>query len=262
MKVLQGAAAVAALAIGVSGASAGVLVGVASYDQFSTQSLYAIDSATGAATLIGDTGVRQIVGIAWSGSTLFAYTNGADLYTIDVSTGAATLLGDNFGVVPESDLTFDPTGALWTVNQGALGTLDSTTGAFTGVGSIGGAATDISGLVFVPDANGGQLIGYAHNGTNDDAIVSFDLSTGAASVVTSAGLNDASNLGGADFDAMSGSTFVMLNDSLYTLDLNMGLSLLGASGVSGFSGLAVIPAPGVGVLGLAGLVVASRRRRA
>jgi hypothetical protein len=262
MKVLQGAAAVAALAIGVSGADAGLLVGVASYDQFTTQSLYAIDGATGAATLIGDTGVREIVGIAWSGSALFAYTNGADLYTIDVSTGAASLIADNFGVVPEGDLAFDPTGALWSVNAGVLGTIDQSTGAFSAVGSIGATANDISGLVFVPDANGGRLVGYAHNGGLADSIVSFDLSTGAASELFLLGVNNGDNVAGADYDADSGTTFVALGDSLYTLDLAGAFSLVGATGVSGFSGLAVIPAPGVGVLGLAGLVVASRRRRA
>lgn len=259
MKVLHGAAAMAALA---SVSQAGVLVGVASFDQFSTQTLYAIDSATGAATAIGDTGVGDFIGLAWSGAALFGYTAGADLYTINVATGEATLAFDSFGIVPEGDLAFDPTGALWSVNAGVLGTIDQTTGAFVGVGSIGAAANDVSGLVFVPNPNGGQLIGYAHNGGNDDSIVSFDLGTGAASVLLSAGVNDASNLGGADYDADTGETFVVLNDSLYTLDLNSGLSLVGSTGVEGFSGLAVIPAPGVGALLGLGAAFASRRRRA
>jgi hypothetical protein len=263
MKVLQSAAAMAALVSCGSVVSAGMLVGVASFDQFSTQSLYAIDSATGAATLIGDTGVSEIVGIAWNGSSLYAYTRGADLFTINTTTGAGTLVADNFGVVPEGDLAFDSAGALWSVNAGVLGTIDLVTGAFSAVGPIGSAATDVSALVYAPSFNGGALIGYAHNGVdNDDAIVGFDLATGAASVLASAGLNEPSNLGGADFDADTGTGFLVLGDTLYSIDFVGGPALIGQTGVSGFSGLAVIPAPGMSALaGLAGLVL-SRRRRA
>ncbi len=265
MKVLQRAAAMAALVSCVSVANAGMLVGVASFDQFSTQSLYAIDSATGAATLIGDTGVREIVGIAWNGSSLYAYTRGADLFTLNTATGAGTLVGDQFGVVPEGDLAFDAAGALWSVNAGVLGTIDLGSGAFSAVGSIGSAATDVSGLVFVPGSNGGTLLGYAHNGDgSDDSVVGFDLATGAASVLTGAGRNDLSNLGGADYDADIGASFLVLGDSLYSGDLVGGMTLVGQTGVGGFSGLAVIPAPGVGGAGLiAGLgALVARRRRA
>jgi hypothetical protein len=262
MKVLQSAAAMAALVSCGSVVSAAMLVGVASFDQFSTQSLYAIDSATGAATLIGDTGVNEIVGIAWNGSSLYAYTRGADLFTINTTTGASTLVADGFGIVPEGDLAFDAAGALWSVNAGVLGTIDLVTGAFSAVGSIGSAVTDVSALVFVPTPQGGALLGYAHNGDgNEDSVVGFDLATGAASVLTAAGRNDLGNLGGADFDADTGTAFLVLGDSLYSGDLIGGPTFIGQTGVGGFSGLAVIPAPGVSVLaGVAALVISRRRR--
>lgn len=254
--------ALVAVAVAVAGtASASVLVGVASFSPFATQSLYAIDTQTGAATLVGDTGVGQFVGIAWSGSRLYGYTTGADLYTINTVTGAATLVADGFGVVPEGDLAFDPSGGLWSVNLGALGRLDAATGGFDPVGPIGDAATDVSALVYVPEflGAGPSLLGYAHNGDLDDAIVRFDLSTGAASVLMTPATGSTGSVGGADFDPLSGRAFLALDDLLWTLDAGGGMSLVGATGVGGFSGIAFIPAPLSGVaLGLGAL--ATRRR--
>lgn len=62
--------------------------------------LYSIDINTGAATYIGDTGVRcDLVGLAYDEWTQTLYLNEADvtdsLYTVDVNTGIATLVGAN-----------------------------------------------------------------------------------------------------------------------------------------------------------------------
>ncbi len=62
--------------------------------------LYSIDINTGAATYIGDTGVRcDLVGLAYDEWTQTLYLNEADvtdsLYTVDVNTGLATLVGAN-----------------------------------------------------------------------------------------------------------------------------------------------------------------------
>jgi hypothetical protein len=62
--------------------------------------LYSIDINTGAATYIGDTGVRcDLVGLAYDEWTQTLYLNEADvtdsLYTVDVDTGLATLVGAN-----------------------------------------------------------------------------------------------------------------------------------------------------------------------
>jgi hypothetical protein len=62
--------------------------------------LYSVDINTGAATYIGDTGVRcDLVGLAYDEWTQTLYLNEADvtdsLYTVDVNTGLATLVGAN-----------------------------------------------------------------------------------------------------------------------------------------------------------------------
>lgn len=256
-------AAVVALLAGAPAASASVLVGVASFAPFTTQSLYSINTQTGAATLIGDTGVAQFVGIAWNGSRLYGYTTGADLYTIDISSGAATLVADGFGIVPEGDLAFDASGALWSVNLGVLGRIDTTTGAFDPIGSIGSAATDVSALAFVPEFQGfgPSLIGYAHNGQLDDAVVRFDVATGEASVLFTTGPGAGADFAGADFDALSDMTFLVLDNQLWTLDQSGAMALVGATGVGGFSGIAVIPTPFSGVALALGAFVACRRSR-
>jgi hypothetical protein len=62
--------------------------------------LYSVDINTGAAALIGYTGVRcDLVGLAYDEWTQTLYLNEADvtdsLYTVDVNTGHATLVGAN-----------------------------------------------------------------------------------------------------------------------------------------------------------------------
>lgn len=62
--------------------------------------LYSIDINTGAATYIGNTGVRcDLVGLAYDEWTQTLYLNEADvtnsLYTVNVTTGHATLVGAN-----------------------------------------------------------------------------------------------------------------------------------------------------------------------
>jgi len=62
--------------------------------------LYTIDIRTGAATYIGNTGVRcDLVGLAYDEWTQTLYLNEADvtdsLYVVDVNTGHATLVGPN-----------------------------------------------------------------------------------------------------------------------------------------------------------------------
>ena len=62
--------------------------------------LYSIDITTGAATYIGNTGVRcDVVGLAYDEWTQTLYLNEADvtnsLYTVDVTTGVATPVGPN-----------------------------------------------------------------------------------------------------------------------------------------------------------------------
>lgn len=75
-------------------------------------SLFTIDTATGASTLIGSTGLGgDPDGLAYDPTTRTLYLNtgqtGASLYTVDITTGAATLVGAN-GVNDIDGLAFLP----------------------------------------------------------------------------------------------------------------------------------------------------------
>ena len=59
-----------------------------------TDSLYTVDPATGAATLVGVLGTNEPSGLASHAGTLYMVDLGTDsLYTVDPATGDATLVG-------------------------------------------------------------------------------------------------------------------------------------------------------------------------
>ena len=81
-----------------------------------TGDLSSINTATGAATTIGATGVNSPIGIAFNpGGTLYAltpsgFTVNGNLYTINPNTGAATLATVVRGLITgEGDIAFSPT---------------------------------------------------------------------------------------------------------------------------------------------------------
>lgn len=74
--------------------------GVLYATNYDDSGLYSIDILTGAATYIGNTGVRcDVVGMAYDEVTQTLYLNEGDetdsLYTVDVNSGVATLVGAN-----------------------------------------------------------------------------------------------------------------------------------------------------------------------
>jgi len=240
-------------------ANAEVLVGVAGFGVSGTQSLYTIDTGNGQATLIGDTGVSEIAGIEWDGSTLWAYTVDSDVYSLSLTDGSATLEADAIDIVPEGGLAFDASGTLFGVDgSGILGTVDPSTGAFFPLGALGPDGNDVSGIAF--DVTSG-LIGYAKNGTLEDALVLIDTGSGEATTIGATGIDSPGAMGGLDIDEL-GTMFLHSGGSLYTVDTGTGLaSLVGDSNVGGFSGIVFVPAPGaLGVLGAAGLLATRRRR--
>lgn len=245
----------------VSSAQAAVLLGVASYTQFGVQSLYRIDSVTGAATLIGSTGISRINGITFDTSTgtLWAYTTNADLYKLDVNTGAATLFGAQANTIPEGDITYHSPGLAYVTNGGELGRIAITSGAYTPVGQMGLVADDVSGLEVDDD---GSLLGYSKNGTGPDTLIRINPASGVASLIGLTGVSSPSAFGGLALDSATGALFMTDGERLYTVDRFSGAAtLIGAHGPTAFSGLEVIPAPaGVGLLAAAGLLAARRRR--
>lgn len=233
------------------------LYGVATFSNFGVQSLYTIDAATGAATLVGSTGLRQIAGINFDTSTarLVALTVAGDIYELNITTGASTLVRDgNFGV-PEGSVSVEG-GTTYTTISDNLHTLGATNWQQVGPSGLA-AGSDISGL----DFGNGQLLGLALNGTGPDQIVSFNVGTGAASVLGPTGTN-ASTVADLTYAFLGNQWYMTDGSALYTLNSSTGAaSLIGAHGVSGFSGLAFVPAPGAAALLGMGLVVAGRRRR-
>lgn len=253
-------AVVAATCGAYAAADAAVLLGVASYANFTQQGLYRIDTNTGAATLIGNTGLVNINGISFDGSTgtLYAYTTTADLYKIDVNTGASILIGANLGIVPEGDIAITG-GAAFATNAGQFGSISIGSGAYTTIGAMGNAADDVSGLAF--DATGG-LFGYSKNGGLEDTLIRIDTATGSATTVGGTGLSSISAVGGLAFDGDLGVMFLTDGAALYSVNTSTGAAgFIGSHGVADFSGLAVIPAPGAGLIFAFGAAASLRRRR-
>jgi hypothetical protein len=252
-------AAIAALcAASVATAHAqGTLYGVATFSSFGVQSLYSINPSTGAATLVGSTGLRQIAGLDWdsANSRLVALNGAGDQFEINTATGASTLIVDASFGVPEGSIAIANGSAFTTL----LDNLNSWNGAaWQQVGpSLLAPGADISGL----DFGGTMLLGLATNGANPDQLVSFNVSTGAATVIGATGTN-AGSVAGLAHAFLGGAWYMTDGSTLFSLDSATGAATqIGAHGVTGFSGLAFVPTPGAAILlGLGGLVVARRRR--
>jgi hypothetical protein len=113
-------------------------------------SLYTMDPAIGATTLIGATGQSNLISMAIDPTTgdIYAVRSGSDqLFSIDITTGAATLIGAiGTGNIP--DLTFDSAGNLyaWTQGSSDLVSINKTTGIGTVIPSS--INTTQTGLAF------------------------------------------------------------------------------------------------------------------
>lgn len=250
-------AAFIAAGVSLAHAQSGTLYGVATYSNFGIQSLYSINTSSGAATLIGSTGLRQIAGLDWDASSgqLKALTVGGDQFSLNTTTGASTLVVDGSFGVPEGSVAY-ANGTAFTTIFDNLNTWNGA--AWQQVGpSLLAPGADISGL----DFGGTQLLGLALNGSGADQLVAFNSATGTASVIGNTGTN-ASTVGGLAHAFIGGEWYMSDGASLYSLNTTSGAaSLIGAHGVGGFSGLAFVPSPGaVGLIGLGGLLAARRRR--
>jgi hypothetical protein len=236
------------------------LFGVGNFGNFSTQTLYSIDVASGAATPIGSTGLNQIADIAYVGSTntMYALTVNADLYTLNLSTGAASLVASVNNTIPEGALTRNQiTGRMFTSSSDILGEISLTSAVVSDIGFTNVDDNDISGLAFFDST----LFAYATNGDNADSLLSIDTATGQATRIGFTGVQSAAFVGGLAKD-LGRVLFLSDGDALFSVDVTTGQAArIGAHGVAGMSGIAFVPAPaGAAAFIIAGLA-ASRRRR-
>ena len=124
------------------------LYGAANLESNGPSLFYAIDDASGAATLIGPIGFERVsavafdtAGVLWGGGELQDGTNQDAIFTIDPCTGLGTFVSNSNVTGVFSDLSFQPvTGTLFGFNQGDddLMTVDTGTGAATFVGDVTG----------------------------------------------------------------------------------------------------------------------------
>jgi len=227
---------VAVLLVAMAQSQAGVLYGVRNVSP--TDELFTIDTATGAATKVGDLGFLNVKGLAFDSSgTLWGVesplSTAGQLLKIDTSTGAATSVvtlsgfasgqaigtlafdhaGNLFGIegngfdqlvriststgvvssvgatgyLSVADLSFNSIDTLYasdlsTSSNGELGTLSTSTGAHTHVGTPG---TVLDGLAF----NATGTLFAVGTGVNDQPLLIVDPATAATSQVGLLGTN-------------------------------------------------------------------------
>lgn len=118
--------------------------------------LYAVDTGTGVATLIGNTGSVRLRSLGFSGATLYGWSNIDTLVSVNTTTGAVTTIGDfDFPAftIGQDGMDADPaTGLLWAIAEfeDRTYTLSRTTGAATVVAASllcdGAACADRGGF--------------------------------------------------------------------------------------------------------------------
>jgi DNA-binding beta-propeller fold protein YncE len=115
--------------------------------------LYEINKTTGAATLIGTSGLTSFTNLGWNSltGTMYATNSGTDsLYTMNLATGAMTLVGALSGPTNPNGLAFDAeNGILYLVDNStdSLYNVNMTTGAATLIGSTG--TGNLLGLAYI-----------------------------------------------------------------------------------------------------------------
>lgn len=164
----------------------GVLFG--SSTSYGGDSLYKIDTTTGAYTLVRSLG-HYFPGLAVQPGThaLFGMTLDGDLYTIDTNTGMSTMVGGDAALSSAHGLVFSPTGVLYASDTAGSGTsklfrVDPSDGSASFIGVIPrdyvvSLAFDGTGSLYGCDNGAGSL-------------VKIDPNTGSASTVGAFGNNN------------------------------------------------------------------------
>lgn len=201
------------------------------------------------------------------GLTTIVSTPPSSLITIDPNTGGFSVVGaTGISDIVEGDLAFNPlNGMLYGVQSGTgpgvqrkMFRIDSSNGLATTIGPMG-TTGDISAIAFSP---GGVLYGIDSAGTSNSLMHTFDTLSGTITSTTQLNFNLGSTVG-MTFDPASGLAYVAdggdasATGLLFSLDVaNSNLVPIGPTNIpGGISGLAIVGVPEPSSAILVGIVL-------
>lgn len=211
------------------------------YVNFANGGLATVNTTTGAATTIGNTGVA-LGDIALStGGGLFGFgISDNTFYSINTATAAATPLGTSGAFT--NALAFRADGTLFAAGGTTLYTVNTANGALTTVGTFSGVGNSGGDLVFTAD-------GKLYVSTDGGRLAQLNPATGA--VITSVPFSPASSsvfglaADGGTLFAFSNTVggIASLTSNTYALNPTTGaLTLVGSTGIGTVNGAAAAPA--------------------
>ena len=206
--------------------------------------LVRIDKSTGAATLIGNSGVGANGAAADSQGRIFSGGGNADqIIRIDPATGAGTVFLNTvgrpggFGI---RGMAFDSSDHLYVVLSQAstttvdtLATIDMTTGIYSVIGPTG--RSDIQGLAFSPS---GTL--YALGISLGGQLCTLNTSTGSSVTIGGGGMGDDTQA--LEFDT-DGTCYASRANLIRVDPANGAATLIGPTGFADLRGMAMVGAP-------------------